>query len=207
MLEEVIKYFPDLSAIQKEKLAALKNLYEYWNSKINVISRKDMDNFYLHHVLHSMAIARVIKFAPNTEILDAGTGGGFPGVPLAILFPDASFVLLDSIQKKIKVVTDVASVLELKNIKPVRARVEEHGGKYDFIVSRAVATFPDFVSITSGKTKSLCFNNLKNGILYLKGGELTNELLGFKNRVTIWDIKDFFNETFFETKHIVYLPV
>jgi 16S rRNA (guanine527-N7)-methyltransferase len=207
MLEEVIKYFPDLSINQKEKLSTLKTLYEYWNRRINVISRKDMDNFYLHHVLHSMAIARVIRFAPYTTILDVGTGGGFPGIPLAILFPESSFVLLDSIQKKIKVVTDVVNALELRNIKPVRARVEDHEEKYDFIVSRAVAAFPDFVLITSVKIKNRSFNNLKNGILYLKGGDLTNELSGFRNKVTVWDIKDFFNEPFFETKHIVYLQV
>jgi 16S rRNA (guanine527-N7)-methyltransferase len=206
MLSEIIKYFPDLSTTQKEKLLSLRPLYEHWNKRINVISRKDMDNFYLHHVLHSLAIAKVIMFAPGTAILDAGTGGGFPGVPLAILFPEVNFVLLDSIQKKIKVVTDVVNVLELKNIKPVRARAEEHDEKYDFIVSRAVTSFPEFVKIISGKIKSHSFNNFKNGSLYLKGGDLTKELTGFRNKVTVWEIKDFFNESFFETKHIVYLP-
>lgn len=207
MLAEIIKYFPDLSTAQKEKLSALKTLYEYWNRRINVISRKDMDNFYLHHVLHSMAIAKIIMFAPGTAILDAGTGGGFPGVPLAILFPESNFVLLDSIQKKIKVVTEVANKLELRNIKPVRARIEEHEEKYDFIVSRAVTAFPEFVMLTCGKIKCNGFNDLKNGIIYLKGGDLTDELLKFKNKVTVWGIKDFFNESFFETKRIVYLPV
>jgi 16S rRNA (guanine527-N7)-methyltransferase len=206
MLKEIIKYFPDLSNTQKDKLSALKGLYEYWNSRINVISRKDMENFYIHHVLHSLAISRIITFAPGTAILDAGTGGGFPGVPLAILFPDSNFVLLDSIQKKIKVVTDVADSLELRNIKPVRARIEEHDNKYDFIISRAVTSFPEFITLTSEKIKSLSFNDLKNGILYLKGGDLTNELLRYKNKVTIWKIKDFFHESFFETKLIVYLP-
>jgi 16S rRNA (guanine527-N7)-methyltransferase len=207
MHEEIIKYFPDLSTIQKEKLSALKPLYEYWNSRINVISRKDMGNFYIHHVLHSMAIAKVIMFAPGTSVLDAGTGGGFPGVPLAILFPEANFVLLDSIQKKIKVVTDVTNALELRNIKPVRARIEEHDEKYDFIVSRAVTAFPEFVSVTSGKIKDQSFNTLKNGILYLKGGDLTEELFKFRNMVTVWDIKEFYDEPFFDSKHIVYLPV
>jgi 16S rRNA (guanine527-N7)-methyltransferase len=207
MLEAIIKYFPDLSTTQKEKLSALKALYEFWNSRINVISRKDMDNFYIHHVLHSMAVAKVIKFAQGTSILDAGTGGGFPGVPLAILFPESDFVLLDSIQKKIKVVSDVTNTLELRNIKSVRARIEEHDVKYDFIVSRAVTAFPEFVSITYRKIKSRSFNTLKNGILYLKGGDLTEELLSFKNRVTVSDIKEFFYEPFFNSKHIVYLPV
>ena len=202
MLTEIIKYFPDLSTVQKEKLSALKSLYEFWNSRINVISRKDMVNFYLHHVLHSLAIAKVIKFASGTEILDAGTGGGFPGVPLAILFPESNFVLLDSIQKKIKVVTNVANSLELKNVKPVRERIEEHNEKYDFIVSRAVTAFPEFVRITSGKIKDHSFNNLENGILYLKGGDLTDELLQFKNIVTLWHIRDFFTESFFVTNEL-----
>jgi 16S rRNA (guanine527-N7)-methyltransferase len=206
MLEKIFKYFPDLSTLQKEKLSALQDIYEYWNSRINVISRKDMDNFYLHHVLHSLAIAKLITFSRGTAILDAGTGGGFPGVPLAILFPESTFVLLDSIRKKIKVVTEVAEKLELTNIKPVRSRIEENDGKFDFIVSRAVSAFPEFVSISSGKIKDRSFNSLKNGIICLKGGDLTNELFRLKNKVRVWKIKEFFDEPFFETKCIVYLP-
>lgn len=206
MLEKIFKYFPDLSNLQKEKLSALQDIYQYWNSRINVISRKDMDNFYLHHVLHSMAIAKLITFAPGTAILDAGTGGGFPGVPLAIMFPESSFVLLDSIQKKIKVVTEVAEKLELTNIKPVRSRIEENGEKFDFIVSRAVSAFSEFVSICSGKIKDHSFNTLKNGIICLKGGDLANELSQSKNKVRIWKISEFFYEPFFESKYIVYLP-
>lgn len=207
MPEEIIKYFSDLSANQKDKLSALKKIYEYWNIRINVISRKDIDNFYLHHVLHSMAIAKVIRFAPGTQVLDVGTGGGFPGVPLAILFPESEFVLLDSIQKKIRVVREVVSDLKLKNVKPVWSRVEEHDGKYDFIVCRAVTAFPEFVKITSGKIKGDGFNELRNGILYLKGGDLTDELAQFRNRITVWEISDFFHESFFQTKRVVYLQV
>lgn len=207
MLERIFKYFPNLSEKQKEKLSALQKIYEYWNSRINVISRKDMDNFYLHHVLHSLAIARLTGFAPGSSILDAGTGGGFPGVPLAILFPESDFVLLDSVLKKIRVVSDVADKLDLKNINAVRSRIEEHEGKYDFIISRAVTSFPEFVRITSGMIKERSFNTLKNGILCLKGGDLTDELSQLKNKVRIWKITDFFEESFFEAKCIVYLPV
>jgi 16S rRNA (guanine527-N7)-methyltransferase len=207
MIETIIKYFPDLNKIQKERFSSLMGIYEYWNSRINVISRKDFSNFYLHHVLHSLAIAKLIRFLPGTEILDAGTGGGFPGVPLAILFPESDFVLLDSIQKKIKVVADVAGKLGLTNIKPVRSRIEEHDEKYDFIISRAVTSFNDFVGITSRKIKEGSFNTLKNGILYLKGGDLSEELSQFGNKAQIWKIRDFFDESFFETKCIVYLPL
>jgi len=207
MPEEIIKYFPDLSISQKDKLALLRPLYEYWNIRINVISRKDMDNFYLHHVLHSLSVAKVIRFAPGTSILDVGTGGGFPGIPLAILFPESNFVLLDSIQKKIKVVTEISNALDLRNVKPVRARVEEHEGEYDFIVSRAVTDFAAFVRLTSGKIKSYGFNDLDNGIFYLRGGDMTNELALFKNKISVWDIGAFFDESFFQTKRIVYLQV
>jgi 16S rRNA (guanine527-N7)-methyltransferase len=205
--EIIFRYFPLLSAIQKEKLLQLKEIYDSWNSKINVISRKDMDNFFIHHVLHSMALARVIDFVPGTTVLDVGTGGGFPGIPLAIMFPDSQFTLLDSIEKKIKVVTAVSEELNLKNVIPVRKRIEEEKNKFHFIVSRAVTRFPEFVMLTSKNILRDGKNNPGNGILYLKGGDLTDELLKFKNRITVWQIKDFFSESFFETKVIVYLPV
>jgi len=185
----------------------LRSLYDEWNSRINVISRKDMDNFYIHHVLHSLAIAEIIKFTPGTTVLDAGTGGGFPGIPLSIMFPATRFYLLDSIQKKIRVVTEVADSLKVNNVIPLRARVEEHMGKYDFVISRAVAAFPDFVKITSGKVRNGGTNSLKNGIIYLKGGDLTEELGAYRNKVKIWNIGQFFSEPFFETKKIVYLQV
>jgi 16S rRNA (guanine527-N7)-methyltransferase len=207
MIDVITKYFPDLSEIQKEKFIALKDLYEDWNNKINVISRKDMDNFYLHHVVHSMAIARIISFAPGSSVLDAGTGGGFPGIPLAILFPRSEFVLMDSILKKIRVVTAVAEAIGAVNVKPVVARVEEHNSKYDFIVSRAVTSFPEFVRLTSGRIKTEGINNLKNGIIYLKGGDLNEELSPFKGKVKVHNISNFFDESFFETKRIVYLPL
>ncbi len=207
MSERIFRYFPLLSDIQKERLSKLKFIYDSWNSKINVISRKDMDNFFVHHVLHSLSIAKVISFLPGTRILDAGTGGGFPGIPLAILFPDSEFTLLDSIEKKIKVVKAVSDELELKNVIPLRKRIEEENGKFQFVISRAVTRFSEFVSLTSKNIGSSGANSLSNGILYLKGGDMTVELSPFKNKVTIWNIKDFFDESFFETKVIVYLPV
>jgi 16S rRNA (guanine527-N7)-methyltransferase len=203
--EAIFKYFPLLSEIQKEKLARLKNIYDKWNSLINVISRKDMDNFYIHHVLHSLSIAKVITFSHRTSILDVGTGGGFPGIPLAILFPDSEFFLMDSIEKKIKVVTAVADELKLDNIIPLRKRVEDEKRKYDFIISRAVTDFPGFVSMTHKNIEKSGCNDLSNGILYLKGGDLSEELSMFGNKLTLWSIKDFFSEPYFETKRIVYL--
>jgi 16S rRNA (guanine527-N7)-methyltransferase len=205
--ESILRYFPLLSDIQKEMLLQLKEIYDSWNSKINVISRKDMDNFFVHHVLHSLSIAKVINFSAGTTILDAGTGGGFPGIPLSIIFPECEFTLLDSIEKKIKVVTAVSEHLGLKNVRPLRRRIEDEKGKYQFIISRAVTALPEFVSLTSKNISHTGNNTLGNGILYLKGGDLTSELAQFRNKAIVWDIKDFFTESFFETKVIVYLPV
>lgn len=202
----IFRYFPELTDIQKEKLKCLKLLYDDWNKKINVISRKDMDNFYLHHVLHSLSIAKVISFQHSTRILDVGTGGGFPGIPLAIIFPDSEFVLLDSVAKKIKVVTSVAEKLELKNVSPVIKRAEDEKGKYDFVISRAVTDFISFVNITAKNIGSEHRNALRNGIFYLKGGDLSAELSVFSEKIKIWNIQEFFKESFFETKKIVYLP-
>jgi 16S rRNA (guanine527-N7)-methyltransferase len=205
--ESIFRYFPALSDIQKDRLSHLKEIYDRWNSMINVISRKDMDNFHVHHVLHSLSIAKIITFRPGTRILDAGTGGGFPGIPLAILFPDSEFTLLDSIEKKIKVVSTVAEELGLENVVPVRKRLEEEKDKFDFVVSRAVTAFPGFVSLCSKNIRKRTTNSLENGIIYLKGGDLNEELSLFRERIKVWQIGEFFSESFFETKVIVYLPL
>ena len=207
MSDTIVKYFPKLTNGQKEKIAILKEIYDHWNSMINVISRKDMDNFFVHHVLHSLAIGKIVSFLPGTRILDVGTGGGFPGIPLAILFPESEFTLLDSIEKKIKVVLAVTDELNLQNVKVAHKRVEDEKLKYHFIVSRAVTEFSGFVRMTSKNIEKEGRNSPGNGILYLKGGDLTAELDMFKLRVKIWNISDFFDEPFFETKKIVYLPV
>lgn len=206
-MDIILKYFPELTERQREQFAALLPLYEEWNAQINVISRKDMENFYVHHVLHSLAIAKAIRFAPMSEVLDVGTGGGFPGVPLAIMFPDARFTLIDSIGKKIKVVSDVIDRLGLTNTKAMQIRAEQLDGEYDFIVSRAVTTLGEFVPWVKKKISKTQYNPLRNGILYLKGGDLTNELFPFRHKVKTWDISDFFEEEFFETKKVIYLPL
>lgn len=207
MSDIIIRYFPFLSDLQKDKLSRLNQIYQRWNSMINVISRKDMDNFMLHHVLHSLAIGKVITFSPGTRILDVGTGGGFPGIPLAILFPVCEFTLIDSIEKKIRVVSAVADELELENIIPVRKRVEDEKDKYHFVVSRAVTDFSGFVKMTSKNIERGGTNSLRNGILYLKGGDLSIELSQYKDKVTVLNINSFFDEPYFDTKKIVYLPV
>jgi len=205
--DSILRYFPLLSEDQQAKLSKLKVIYDRWNNKINVISRKDMDNFFVHHVLHSLSLAKVINFLPGTRILDVGTGGGFPGIPLAIIFPDSEFTLLDSIEKKIKVVKAVSDELGLKNIIPERKRIEEEFEKFHFVVSRAVTRFPEFVNLTAKNISRSGNNSLDNGILYLKGGDLSDELELYKNKLKVWDIKNFFDESFFDTKVIVYLPV
>ncbi|MEZ4840932.1 MAG: 16S rRNA (guanine(527)-N(7))-methyltransferase RsmG [Flavobacteriaceae bacterium] len=205
-METVLTYFPELTEAQKRQFAELKNLYSYWNTQINVISRKDIDELYIRHVLHSLGIAKVQPFKPNTHILDVGTGGGFPGIPLAILFPDTQFYLVDSIGKKIKVVQEVASTLKLQNVKAEHIRAEKVKGEFDFIVSRAVTNMDDFVKWVKNKVAKKQQHELPNGILYLKGGDLTEELANFP-KATLYDLSDYFTEDFFETKKVVHIPL
>lgn len=205
-MDIILKYFPDLTKEQIRRFSLLRELYQDWNAKINVVSRKDIDELYLRHVLHSLAIAKVHSFAPGTKVLDVGTGGGFPGIPLAILFPESRFFLVDSIGKKIKVVREVIEGTGLENVEAIHERVENIPGTYDFIVSRAVAQMETFVHWVNGKIAKKSKASLKNGILYLKGGDLTEELKSFP-KAQIFPINDFFNESFFETKCVVYLPL
>jgi 16S rRNA (guanine527-N7)-methyltransferase len=200
------KYFKGLSKEQLIQFTKLEVLYKDWNSKINVISRKDIDELYLRHVLHSLSIAKLISFKDGTSILDVGTGGGFPGIPLAILFPNCKFHLVDSIQKKINVVNNVVKELDLKNVKTSSCRVEAISEKNDFVVSRAVTNMKDFVSWIKFKINKNSFNDFKNGVLYLKGGDLNEELKSFKN-VKTFELSEFFNEDFFNEKKVVYLPI
>ena len=204
-MDIVEKYFTGLSERQSEQFQQLEGLYREWNEKINVISRKDIDALSVHHVLHSLAIAKVISFKGGTKVLDVGTGGGFPGIPLAIMFPEVDFFLVDSIGKKIKVVEGVAGALGLKNVTARQVRVETMKEKFDFIVSRAVTAFPAFVSLTRNRIRESSFNDLANGILYLKGGDFEEEIKDFRNRVSIYNIPDFFEEEFFETKKLIYM--
>lgn len=205
-MDEILSYFPDLTDIQKEQFQKLDFLYHDWNEKINVISRKDIDSLYTKHVLHSLGIAKIMKFEPGSYVLDVGTGGGFPGIPLAILFPETRFYLIDVIAKKIKVVQGVADALGLKNVKAEQIRAENVKGDFDFIVSRAVTNMPDFVSWVKTKIKKQQKHELKNGILYLKGGDLTEELAAFP-KATQYDLANFFKDEFFETKKVVHLPL
>ncbi|MDR1809054.1 MAG: 16S rRNA (guanine(527)-N(7))-methyltransferase RsmG [Prevotella sp.] len=203
----ILKYFPQLTAGQQEQFSALYGLYDEWNSKINVISRKDIQNLYVHHVLHSLSIAKIIRFNKGTTILDVGTGGGFPGIPLAIFFPDCRFVLLDSIGKKIKVATEVSQAVGLKNVEFRHCRIEDEKGKYDFVVNRAVMPLSDLTKIVQKNISVRQQNSLPNGIICLKGGNLENEIQPFRQKVEIDELNSFFEEAFFETKKLVYLPV
>ena len=205
-MEEILKQFPDLSDNQILQFQKLQSLYEDWNAKINVISRKDIDELYTRHVLHSLGIAKIIEFRPGSKIMDVGTGGGFPGIPLAILFPEVDFYLIDVIAKKIKVVNEVAAGLGLKNVKAEQKRAELVKQEFDFIVSRAVTNMPDFVSWVDDKVSKKQNHELANGILYLKGGDLTEELKAFP-KATEYNLSDFFKEEFFETKKVVHLPL
>jgi 16S rRNA (guanine527-N7)-methyltransferase len=205
-MEEILKQFPDLSENQTLQFQKLQALYEDWNAKINVISRKDIDELYTRHVLHSLGIAKIIEFRPGSKIMDVGTGGGFPGIPLAILYPEVDFYLIDVIAKKIKVVNEVAAGLGLKNVKAEQKRTELVKQEFDFIVSRAVTNMPDFVSWVDGKITKKQNHELANGILYLKGGDLTEELAAFP-KATQYNLSDFFKDEFFETKKVVHLPL
>ena len=205
-MELILKYFPDLTKHQIEQFEKLETLYQDWNLKINVVSRKDIDELYLRHVLHALGIAKVMRFKPGSSIMDVGTGGGFPGIPLAILHPECQFHLVDSIAKKIKVVDEVVTGAGLTNVKTSHSRVEDINETYDFIVSRAVAAMPTFVRWVNGKIKRPQHHELKNGILYLKGGDLSDELESYSN-ATIYHLKSYYDEDFFDTKKVVYLPL
>lgn len=207
MIELLLRYFPHLTETQQQQFAQLQDLYADWNSKINVISRKDIDNLYERHVLHSLAIAKIITFRPGTTVMDIGTGGGFPGVPLAIFFPEVQFHLIDSIGKKIKVATEVSTAIGLKNITFRHCRGQEEKTKFDFVVSRAVMPLGDLVKIVRKNISPKQGNALPNGLICLKGGELEHEILPFKQDVTVYDLSDYFSEEFFETKKGVYLPL
>ena len=206
-MDLITKYFPNLNEAQQKQIDALDALYRDWNAKINVISRKDIDNLYLHHVLHSLAIAKTIHFKSGTRILDFGCGGGFPGIPLAILFPDCSFRLIDGTGKKITVATEVAKAIGLKNVEAVHRRGEEEKDKFDFVVSRAVMPLPDMVKIVRKNISKEQHNALPNGIITLKGGNLEEELKPFHKIVQVTPISDFFTEDWFQEKNVVYLPV
>ncbi len=206
-MEVITKYFADLSDQQIKQFGQLGSLYDEWNTRINVVSRKDIEQLYERHVLHSLAIARFIQFKPGTRVLDVGTGGGFPGIPLAIFFPETTFLLVDSIGKKIKVVNEIANALNLQNIKAEHIRVEEVSQKFDFVVSRAVTAFPRFVSMVQSKVSKQNNNDLPNGIIYLKGGDFEEEISSFGQQVKVYDLQNYFQEEFFETKRLIHLAV
>ena len=203
----IYKYFPDLTAEQRQQFDKLEDLYRFWNAQINVISRKDIDSLYLHHILHSLGIAKVMPFLPGEKVLDVGTGGGFPGIPLAILFPDTHFHLVDSIGKKIKVVDEVSTAIGLKNLISTHARAEQIDDKFNFIISRAVTQLKDFYPWVKGKFSQKTLNKLPNGVLYLKGGDLKEELNDSKlQEVHLFPLSSYFEEDYFETKYVVYFP-
>lgn len=206
-MEQILKYFPELTDVQKSQFSALYDLYLDWNSKINVISRKDIENLYEHHVLHSLAIAKTVRFRPGTSILDFGTGGGFPGIPLAIMFPECRFKLIDGTGKKILVAQEVAKAVELTNCSPVQLRGEEEKGKFDFVVSRAVMQLPDLMKIVRKNVSNKHQNALPNGVICLKGGDVQAEVHPYRNIAEVTDISDFFSEEWFKGKHIIYVPV
>lgn len=206
-MDIILKYFPNLNENQVEQFKQLEPLYADWNSKINVISRKDFSEFYERHVLHSLGIAKFTSFVGKTKVLDVGTGGGFPGIPLAILYPDVKFHLVDSIGKKIKVVNGVAKALGLQNVKADQIRAEQLNEKYDFVVSRAVTRLPEFVPWISKNISKTNFNALPNGVIYLKGGDLASEVKPFKKIIFIQNLEEYFEEEFFETKKVLHLPL
>ena len=206
-MKQILKYFPNLSDEQQRQLAMLEELYRDWNAKINVISRKDIDNLYEHHVLHSMSIAKMINFRPGTKILDFGTGGGFPGIPLAILFPECQFKLIDGTGKKIRVAQEVAQAIGLKNCEPQHLRGEDEKGRYDFVVSRAVMPLPDLAKIVRKNMAREQRNALPNGIVCLKGGDLQSELLPFRHIIDTAELSQWFSEEWFKQKYVIYLPL
>lgn len=205
-MDKILKYFPELTDLQREQYAKLDALYHDWNSKINVISRKDIDNLYEHHVLHSMAIGKLLKFRPGTKILDFGCGGGFPGVPLAILFPECQFKLIDGTGKKVRVAQEVADAIGLKNLEACHLRGEEEKGQYDFIVSRAVMPLPDLMKIVKKNISKRQQNSMPNGVIVLKGGDLQAELYPYRNIVEKTELSTFFDEEWFKEKFVIYLP-
>ena len=206
-MDIILKYFPNLSEVQQQQFTALYDLYTDWNSKINVISRKDITNLYEHHVLHSLGIAKVMQFRPETTVMDLGTGGGFPGIPLAILFPETHFHLVDSIGKKVKVATEIANAIGLKNVTTRHCRAEEEKQLFDFVVSRAVMPLTDLLKIIRKNIKKEQHNVLPNGLICLKGGELEREVMPVKHQTLMYDLKDYFEEEFFETKKVVYVTI